>query len=97
MLFISAGIAYQLDQLDPDSFVLPDYSENKNFDFLAAFYYMIVTSSTLGYGDIMPIKRASRMVSVILIFAMVYIIGDQIGKISEIMANYTRYDTKYND
>lgn len=73
MLFIGAGVAHAIDTIDEDSFTNSVFI---GFDFLSAFYYMIVTSSTLGYGDIYPIKTASRMITIVLIIAMVGIISD---------------------
>jgi voltage-gated potassium channel Kch len=93
MLFIGAGVVNAIYQMQEDSYYYP---VGEDFDFVAAFYYMIVTSSTLGYGDIYPKQSLSRMVSVILILTMVYIISDQLSKISQLMANYSKYDTQYN-
>jgi len=94
MLFIGAGVAHAIDTIEAESFYNADFPK---FDFLSAFYYMIVTSSTLGYGDIYPIKTASRMITIVLIIAMVGIISDQLSKISQLMDNYSKYDTVYND
>lgn len=92
MLFIGAGIVHSIDTLNPHSYQSP----NEEFDFFTAFYYMIVTSSTLGYGDIYPVTTLSRMVSVVLVMSMVLIIGDQLGRISQLMAHYSKYDRRYN-
>jgi hypothetical protein len=39
----------------------------ENLSFVDAFYYNIVTMSTVGYGDIHPTNPASRMFAVLLI------------------------------
>lgn len=92
MLFIGAGIVHSIDTLNPGSYQSP----NEEFDFFMAFYYMIVTSSTLGYGDIFPVTTLARMVNVVLVMSMVLIIGDQLGRISQLMAHYSKYDRRYN-
>ena len=92
LLFIGAGIVHSIDTLSPNSY----YSPDQEFDFFMAFYYMIVTSSTLGYGDIYPITTLSRMVCVGLVMSMVLILGDQLGRISQLMAHYSKYDRRYN-
>jgi len=92
MLFIGAGIVHSIDTLNPGSYQSP----NEEFDFFMAFYYMIVTSSTLGYGDIFPVTTLARMVTVVLVMSMVLIIGDQLGRISQLMAHYSKYDRRYN-
>ena len=44
---------------------------------LEAFYYSVVTFATVGYGDITPISRWSRVVAIaeILTFALVFVYG----------------------
>ena len=39
----------------------------ENLSFVNAFYYNIVTISTVGYGDIHPTNQASRIFAVLLI------------------------------
>jgi voltage-gated potassium channel len=93
VLFIGAGIIYSINDLLENAYYYPS---NTDFDFLAAFYYMIVTSSTLGYGDIYPIQTISRMATVTIIFFMIFTITNQLSKISQLMQNYSKYDTQYN-
>ena len=93
VLFIGAGIVNSVNDLVPGAYYYPS---NSDFDFLAAFYYMIVTSSTLGYGDIYPQVTVSRMITVVIIIFMVFTITNQLSKISQLMANYSKYDTQYN-
>ena len=90
VLFIGAGIAHALNVIEKDS-----YECSTEFDFFTAFYFMIVTSSTLGYGDIYPLKTGARMVSIFLILVMVYVISDQLSRISQLMSNYSKYDRRY--
>lgn len=92
VLFIGAGIAHTLEELEPGSF----FSNDIEFDFLSAIYYLIVTSVTIGYGDIYPMKTAARMVVIVIILVMVFIITNQISKIGQLMESYSKYDTQYN-
>ena len=92
VIFIGAGVVHAIEDINNGSFYT---GTDLKFDFLAFFYFLIVTSSTLGYGDIFPIKTLSRMVSVVIILVMVYIIGDQLSRISMLMSNYSKYDTSY--
>ena len=93
VLFISAGVVNAINDLVEDAYYYPPGS---TFDFLAAFYYMIVTSSTLGYGDIYPLVTISRMATVVIIFFIIFIITNQVTKISQLMENYSKYDTQYH-
>lgn len=92
VLFISAGVVNSINDLVDGAYYYPLGTE---FDFLAAFYYMIVTSSTLGYGDIYPLVTLSRMATVVIISFMIFIITNQLSKISQLMQNYSKYDTQY--
>lgn len=71
MLFIGAGIVHSLNELETNAFKV-----DTDFDFVAAFYFLIVTCSTLGYGDIYPLTTVSRMITVILILGMVFAVSD---------------------
>lgn len=91
VLFIGAGIANALNTIDDNAF-----HAKGDFNFLTAFYYTIVTTATLGYGDIYPLQTTSRMMVVVMILTMVYILSDQLTKMSQLMSNYSRYDTRYH-
>jgi len=71
MLFIGAGIVHSLNDIEEDSFQV-----DTDFDFVAAFYFLIVTCSTLGYGDVFPVTTISRMATVVLILGMVFTVSD---------------------
>ena len=57
---------------------------------------MIVTLTSVGYGDIYPLSTLTRMFTVLLIITMVYVMGEQLTKISAVMSNYSHYDRYYN-
>ncbi|CAG9313180.1 unnamed protein product [Blepharisma stoltei] len=92
VLFIGAGLLNALNATDKKSF----YVNSGDFDFLTAFYYTIVTTATVGYGDVYPIATSSRIIVVLMILTMLYVISDQLSKLSQLVGNYSKYDTKYN-
>ncbi|CAG9322222.1 unnamed protein product [Blepharisma stoltei] len=92
VIFIGAGLANGLNSLQSDSFKL----NAGEFDFLTALYYTIVTTSTVGYGDIFPQRTASRMAILFMILAMAFILSDQLSKMSQLVSNYSKYDRKYH-
>ena len=79
LLFIGAGICLGLQEFFTDAFNL------KNMNFIDAFYYMIVTCLTLGYGDILPTHASSRILIVIIIVSLFFTFSDQIAKLSSLM------------
>jgi hypothetical protein len=86
-LFIGAGVIIFID----DEFDMP-FSIDLNY--IDAIYYMAVTGSTLGYGDIVPVIAISRFVVIILIVIIIYIFSIQIRKILKMMQSWDSYDTR---
>lgn len=44
--------------------------------FVDAIYYMIITSGTIGYGDIFPVTTISRMTIIIIIVMIITVFGN---------------------
>lgn len=59
-------LAYMLvGQVDPDAFTFSgESSAGHSMDSFNALYYSFVTLTTMGYGDIVPVSRAARMLAV---------------------------------
>ncbi|MUV56110.1 potassium channel family protein [Halogeometricum sp. CBA1124] len=71
VFFVSAGLFYSAEfQTNPDV---------RNFG--DAFYYMVVTLTTVGFGDITPTTSLGRWVTVASIFAAILLVPWQAGKI----------------
>ena len=71
IFFISAGLFYSAES-----------GVNPRVDtFGDAFYYTVVTLSTVGFGDILPVTAAGRWVTVVTILAGVILIPWQASKI----------------
>ncbi|WMN07613.1 potassium channel family protein [Marivirga arenosa] len=68
-----------------------------------AFWYSIVTLTTVGYGDMVPTSTGGRAIGYILIFLSLGVYGLLIGQISTIMANIKEhkklgmYGTNFED
>ena len=62
---------------------MPDDKEQLTFD--ASFYFMIVTVTTVGYGDIKPASDSARMIISLFIILMIIIITKQTSDLYELM------------
>ena len=71
LFFVSAGLFYSVEyETNPAVTTFGD-----------AFYYVVVTISTVGFGDIIPATAAGRWVTVAAILAGIIVIPWQAGKI----------------
>jgi voltage-gated potassium channel len=71
IFFVSAGLFYSAE-----------HAANPNVNtFGDAFYYTVVTLSTVGFGDILPVTPAGRWVTVATILAGIIVIPWQASKI----------------
>ena len=91
-LFIGAGIMTFIDdECDDTAFTF-------NINYVDAIYYMVVTGSTLGYGDIYPTMVASRVAVIWCIVVIIYIFGSQVTRIISLMNSVDNYDvTVYHE
>ncbi len=82
--------------LNPDYETISLVNQTQFHDFL---YYIVVTISTVGYGDIFPITELGRFVIVLLISLALYLIPKQTNELIELMSItsvYTRAAYKAN-
>lgn len=72
LLFVYAGLIYQIEhQVNSGSF--------KNF--FDAFYFVVVTMTTVGYGDVTPLSDSGKAVTLLMILTGVLLIPWQFGEL----------------
>jgi voltage-gated potassium channel len=70
IVFVYSGFIYQVEHsVNPRQFAT----------FLDAFYFSIVTMTTVGFGDISPISEAGRLLTVLMILTGIALIPWQVG------------------
>ena len=62
--------------------------------YLDALYYVIITTATVGYGEIYPTSILSRAIVVSILLIVFLIFADNISKISELM-KLANFEDKY--
>lgn len=70
--FIYSGLIYQVEHpINPEQFA----------NFIDAFYFSVVTMTTVGFGDVTPISSAGRGLTVLMILTGVALIPWQLGEL----------------
>lgn len=70
ILFIYSGLIYQVEHpVNAEAFGT----------FLDAFYFSVVTMTTVGFGDVTPISEAGRLLTVLMILTGIALIPWQLG------------------
>jgi len=71
IFFISSGLFYAVESAANPTV--------KNFG--DAFYFTVVTLATVGFGDIIPLSAAGRMVTVVMIISGIILIPWQVSRL----------------
>ena len=87
--FIAAGIVIFLQEIDKDAF-----PEVMKFD--GSLYFVLVTVTSIGYGDIYPKSAITRIAIGIMILCAFTVFGNQISKIVAIMKESDEFDIHYS-
>jgi voltage-gated potassium channel len=70
IVFVYSGLIYQVEHpVNPEVFTT----------FLDAFYFSIVTMTTVGFGDVTPISELGRFLTVLMILTGIALIPWQVG------------------
>ncbi len=72
IIFTYAGLIYQVEHpINPEHFAT----------FLDSVYFAIVTTTTVGFGDVTPSSQLGRLLTVLMIFTGVILIPWQVGEL----------------
>ncbi len=74
LIFIYSGAIYQVEH----------YSNPEVFTtFFDALYFSVVTMTTVGFGDVIPLSEAGRILTVMMIFSGILLIPWQLGILTQ--------------
>lgn len=81
LIFIYSGAIYQVEHdSNPDVFA----------NFFDALYFSVVTMTTVGFGDVIPLSEGGRIVTVIMIFSGIILIPWQLSILTQKFLQHTQ-------
>jgi len=70
------------------------FNQNEDWTFVQAVYFCVVTTTTVGYGDLNMVKESSRGFSVFYIFVSVIVVSFSIGSLASSHAEHHAMEKK---
>ena len=71
------------------------FDSKEDLDYLTAMYYVIVSLTSIGYGDISPKTTETRLFITLTLLANIVILSDFLGKFTDMLINLSPYIKKY--
>lgn len=87
-IFVAAGIFQALEHETYER-------EGLSISFHESLYFVLVTVSTVGYGDVVPHTTATKILVMALIVAIFTIVPHQVSKLNELSKVVQFYDKSY--
>ena len=72
LIFVYAGLIYQVEH---------EVNSDRLKNFFDAFYFVVVTMTTVGYGDVTPLSQPGRVMTLLMIFTGVLFIPWQLSEL----------------
>ena len=89
LIFVYAGLIYQVEH---------EVNGEGLQTFFDAFYFVVVTMTTVGYGDVTPLSQAGRAMTLLMIFTGVLFIPWQLSElIAQIVKTANSIEEKCNN
>jgi hypothetical protein len=79
IVFVTTGIIQEISVNDPSSF-----SQGTPLTWHSSLYFVIITMSTVGYGDYYPDRGYTKLLMIVFVLVCFAYIPDQVGRIQEI-------------
>jgi hypothetical protein len=94
IVFISTGIIHSLQQTSEFQITF-SLDPNFDFNFDTALYYCVVTMLTIGYGDLVPDTRYTRLIISLMLIMVIVLLTSQTSSLSDLLKRSSRYVRPY--
>lgn len=102
-MFIAAGAIHLCDDITkgaafkkPSPYRGSDATDPQpQLTFFDALYFVIITITTVGFGDISPLLVTSKLLVIVLIICLLIILPRETDKISKIVEKTSEYDQRF--
>lgn len=91
LFFIASGIVFNLQDIVPNLFNI------EHLTFFDCVYLILITSTSVGYGDIVPTHIVSRCLILLLIVSFISLLSYQLShliQLFQLIGNYSKYSFK---
>ncbi|CDW86696.1 cation channel family protein [Stylonychia lemnae] len=94
LVFISASVIFTLNKNFPDTFAIY-ISTGQDLTFDIALYFVLITITTVGYGDVVPNSTLSRICIGLFFIAAVVFFTMQTSEISDLIKQGNNYSKPF--
>lgn len=111
VIFIGAGMVHAVELWSPGSFDWPGaqdcdfpalqdeeyytWPSTCHLDYLSAVYFIVVTVTTVGYGDINPNTAVARGVILAVLVPLFVIVPQEISKLTDLLEKQSKYTAPF--
>jgi hypothetical protein len=94
-LVFAAGIVHFLQSLGENAEDRETWNGDKKLTFIDALYFIVITFSSVGYGDFSPVTGLGEVVTIVLILFTIYIVPSEASRLSFLMNMQSKFHKPY--